>query len=76
MSFKSSKGRDTGKELEVWRSTSSGQGVGGGGGGGSDTPFSASGGTKSEPGDGFIYHVFGHPNSDNFEVSSANPPGS
>ena len=30
MSFKSSKGRDTGKELEVFRSTSSGQGIGGG----------------------------------------------
>lgn len=74
MSFKSSKGRNTGKELEVYRSTSSGQGVGGGGGGGTDIPFSATGGTKSTPGDGFIYHVFGHPNpGDNFVVASTNP---
>tara|TARA_B100000085_G_scaffold236602_1_gene225298 strand:- start:124 stop:912 length:789 start_codon:yes stop_codon:yes gene_type:complete len=29
MAFKSSKGRDTGKELDVFRSTSSGQGIGG-----------------------------------------------
>lgn len=48
MSLKSSKGRDAGKELEVFRSTSAGQGIGGGGGGDAGpTPITASGGTKT-----------------------------
>ena len=33
-------------------------------------PFSASGGTTYTPGNGYKYHVFTHPNSDNFEVTS------
>ena len=55
MSFKSSKGRNTGKELEVYRSTSSGQGVGAGGGA-IPKQFYATGGTILEPGDGYVYH--------------------
>ena len=33
-------------------------------------PISASGGTTATPGDGYKYHFFTHPNSDNFVVSS------
>ena len=62
MSFKSSKGRDTGKELEVYRSTSKGQGIGGGGGGVA-APGSISGGNVDdlEPGNGYHYHTFTGP---------------
>jgi hypothetical protein len=69
MSFKSSKGRDAGKELEVFRGSSSGQGIGGGGVA-APTDIQASGGAITEPGNGFKYHVFltGAPGS--FEVES------
>ncbi len=74
MAYKSSRSRDVGKELQSYQNSSLGQGFGGGGGAGSPVPFSATGGTKTEPGDGFVYHVFGHPNpGDNFVVSSTNP---
>lgn len=68
MAFKSSKGRDTGKELEVYRSTSSGQSVGGGGGA---VAFSATGGNQDgiEPGNGFRYHTFTSPG--NFTTNTA-----
>jgi len=33
-------------------------------------PFSASGGTTHTPGNGYKYHVFTHPNSDTFQVTS------
>tara|TARA_Y100000004_G_scaffold189344_1_gene244786 strand:+ start:774 stop:1640 length:867 start_codon:yes stop_codon:yes gene_type:complete len=73
MAFKSSKGRNTGKELEVYRSSDSGQAVGGGGGG-SPVPFSATGGTKTTPGDGFVYHTFTPtPGTDTFSVASTSP---
>ena len=69
MAFKSSKGRDTGKELKVFRGSSSGQGIGGGGVA-APTDIQASGGATTEPGNGFKYHVFltGAPGS--FEVES------
>jgi hypothetical protein len=35
----------------------------------SPNPFSASGGTTYTPGNGYKYHVFKHPNSDDFEVT-------
>lgn len=74
MAFKSSKGRNTGKELEVYRSTSSGQSVGGGGGE-ERNAFMATGGTILEPGDGFVYHrlpsTVGE-SSDVFEVVQLN----
>ena len=75
MAFKSSKGRDIGKEVATWQSNNIGQSIGGGAGGSaSPVPFSATGGTKTEPGDGFIYHVFGHPNpGSNFVVATTNP---
>lgn len=75
MAYKSSRGRDVGKEIIYYQNSSIGLGYGGGGGGaGAPVPFSATGGTKTEPGDGYIYHVFGHPNpGDGFVVSSTNP---
>ena len=59
MSFKSSKGRDTGKGLEVYRSESVGQGIGGGAAG-ADPVGSLSGGNVNgqEPGNGYKYHTF------------------
>ena len=73
MAFKSSKGRNTGKELEVYRSSDSGQAVGGGGGG-SPVPFSATGGTKTTPGDGGVYHTFTPtPGTDTFSVATTSP---
>ena len=32
-------------------------------------PFQWTGGTKTEPGDGYVYHVFDYPNSDDFTVA-------
>ena len=52
--FKSSKGRNLGKLLGGYKSSDIGKGFGSGGGGG----FLASGGTKTQPGDGYIYHTF------------------
>ena len=42
--------------------------------GGADPPMpvTATGGQTSTPGDGYKYHVFNYPNSDNFVVSSGN----
>ena len=59
MSFKSSKGRDAGKGLEVYRSESVGQGIGGGAAG-ADPVGSLSGGNVNgqEPGNGYKYHTF------------------
>ena len=37
---------------------------------GGSAPIDASGGTKYTPGNGYIYHVFQHPNSDAFTVNS------
>ena len=59
MAFKSSKGRDLGKELDVFKSTSIGQGIGGGGVA-APTDIDATGGAITEPGNGFKYHVFLH----------------
>ena len=73
MAYKSSRGRDVGKELQSYQNSSLGQGFGGGGAG-SPVPFSATGGTKTEPGDGFIYHTFTPtPGTDTFTVSSTSP---
>lgn len=47
------------------------RGIGGfgfGGGGASGPSFSASGGSKYQPGDGYVYHAFTNPNSDDFIV--------
>ena len=38
--------------------------------GGAVAPIDASGGTKYTPGNGYVYHVFQDPNSDNFVVNS------
>jgi len=71
MAFKSSKGRDVGKEIETWQSSRDalGQPLSGGGSSG-PVPFSATGGTKSEPGDGFAYHLFDTVGKKSFEVPS------
>tara|TARA_R100000005_G_C4990521_1_gene197968 strand:+ start:1410 stop:2282 length:873 start_codon:yes stop_codon:yes gene_type:complete len=77
MAYKSSRGRDVGKELTYYQDSSIGLGYGGAGGGaGGTVPFSATGGTKTEPGDGYVYHVFDYPNSDDFSVASCDPNGS
>ena len=46
-----------------------GFGFGGGGGAAPGPDFSASGGAKVEPSDGYTYHIFVNPNSDNLVVS-------
>ena len=57
MAFKSSKGRDIGKEVATWQSNNIGQGIGSGAGGGvTPKSFYATGGTITEPGDGYVYH--------------------
>ena len=60
--FKSSKGRNLGKQVRGYKTSSIGSGLGAGGAGGGSS-FSASGGTKYEPGDGYVYHVFTGPSS-------------
>lgn len=71
MPFKSSKAFEVGKFLQsqLSRKTVLGQGVGGGGGGVSLEKVSATGGTKSTPGDGNVYHYF--TSSDTFSVTQA-----
>lgn len=44
------------------------------GGASAGTPVSATGGTKTTPGDGYAYHVFDYPNSDTFDVSAGSGP--
>lgn len=57
MAFKSSKGRDVGKEVQTYQSSQIGQGIGGAGGGAAErNAFMATGGTILDPGDGYIYH--------------------
>lgn len=60
--FKSSKGRNLGKQVRGYKTSSIGSGLGSGGAGGSGS-FSATGGTKYEPGDGYVYHVFTGPSA-------------
>ena len=45
MAFKSSKGRDVGKEVQTYQSSQIGQGIGGGGGGDSKETTFLTGGT-------------------------------
>ena len=76
MAFKSSKGRDVGKEVATWQSNNVGQGIGGGAGGAAErNAFIATGGTILDPGDGYIYHRLPtNPGetSDVFEVKQLN----
>ena len=59
MAFKSSKGRDAGKELEVLKSSSIGLGVAAEAAAPTaPTVFLAIGGQESTPGDGYKYHVY------------------
>ena len=61
MSFKSSRGKNVGKELEVWQSSIIGQGLGGGG---ASVPVSVTTGGDVdglEPGNGYVYHTFTNP---------------
>ncbi|MAG49874.1 hypothetical protein CMO86_09585, partial [Candidatus Woesearchaeota archaeon] len=69
MAFKSSKGREVGKELKVFKSTSIGQGVGGGGAA-APTAIQATGGAIQEPGNGFKYHVFISDAAQTFDIES------
>jgi len=80
MSFKSSQGRSSGKELEVWKSSVTGQGIGGGGGGDAGpgiAAITATGGTitTKDASDGKTYkiHTFTTPGPNPFSVSAADP---
>lgn len=63
MSYKSSKGRDLGKEITTWQSSNIGQGIGGGASGPVTPAASASGGNVDglEPGNGYTYQTFTSP---------------
>ena len=63
--FKSSAGRSLGKLIEGFKSSTIGQGFGSGGGG----SYFSSGGTKTQPGDGYVYHTFNSPGSYDFETT-------
>lgn len=63
--FKSSRGRNLGKFVEGFKTSTIGQGLGGGG----DT-VSITGGSAITPGDGYTYHVFTHP----LETDDLNDP--
>lgn len=65
--FKSIKGRALGKLLEGYKSSDIGKGFGSGGGGGG--AYFSSGGTKTQPGDGYVYHTFNSPGSYTFETT-------
>ena len=71
MSFKSSRGRDLGKEVATWQSNNIGQGIGGAGSGGAAGPgIVATGGTKTTS-NGYAYHHFTSPGT--FAVSAITP---
>jgi len=75
MAFKSSKGRDVGKEVRTWQSSEIGQGIGGvGGAAGAPSPIGAGGSITMDEIDyennvRTIVHVFDSPG--NFTLSSA-----
>lgn len=54
--FKSSKGRNIGKQVKGYKTSTIGQTLGGGG-----NQFSVTGGMKYQPGNGYIYHIFTGP---------------
>tara|TARA_B100001059_G_scaffold47413_1_gene40322 strand:+ start:490 stop:1323 length:834 start_codon:yes stop_codon:yes gene_type:complete len=69
MSFRSSKGRDVGKEVTTWQSSNIGQGIGGGAGAGAPVAVSATGGTKTIfTNTGYTIHEFKTPGT--FSIDS------
>jgi len=62
VAFKSSRGRETGKELQVWSSANTGQTVGGAGGAAVPVSVTTGGNVDGlEPGNGYVYHTFTSP---------------
>ena len=70
MAFKSSKGRDIGKEVATWQSNNIGQGIGGGAATAAGPGIVATGGTKTID-QGYAYHLFTSPGT--FAVTAFNP---
>ena len=75
MAFKSSRGRDLGKEVATWQSNNIGQGIGGAAAGGAAAPgIVATGGTKTVE-NGYAYHHFTSPGTFAVTAFNSNPFG-